>query len=201
MLNKDNFIKVIANNLIYYRKKAGLTQLELAIKLNYSDKTISKWERKESLPDLHTLYELCSLYDITLNDLVYKKKNIAKATTKISKRLIVILSICLVWLFATIVFVSHLILFKDIPYKWLSFIYAIPISFVLFLIFSLLWEPRIFSFYAVTGLITTTVVSLALSFDLLLKVANAWFLVLLIIPLEFLAVFWFLLRKNKKELL
>ena len=36
----ENLTAVIAENLIYYRKKAGLTQNELAQKLNYSDKSI-----------------------------------------------------------------------------------------------------------------------------------------------------------------
>lgn len=46
--NKNNEIDVkliISKNIIKYRKKMGLTQLELAEKLNYSDKTLSKWER------------------------------------------------------------------------------------------------------------------------------------------------------------
>ena len=56
--NKNNEIDVkliISKNIIKYRKKMGLTQLELAEKLNYSDKTLSKWERGESMPDIVTL--------------------------------------------------------------------------------------------------------------------------------------------------
>lgn len=197
MLNKERFIEVIANNLIYYRKKVGLTQLELARKLNYSDKTISKWETRESLPDVHTLYELSFLYNITINDLVYKKKDINKVSEKINKRLIMFLSIGLVWFLATASFIFLLIFYKDVSYKWLAFIYALPLSFILFLIFSLLWEKRIFSFYAVSGVIISLVICLALSLDLLLDVTNIWFLTILIFPLEILFAFWFLLRKKK----
>lgn len=39
----------LAANLVRFRKAAGLTQLELAEKLMYSNKTISKWERGVSL--------------------------------------------------------------------------------------------------------------------------------------------------------
>ena len=59
--NKNNEIDVkliISKNIIKYRKKMGLTQLELAEKLNYSDKTLSKWERGESMPDIVTLKHL-----------------------------------------------------------------------------------------------------------------------------------------------
>ena len=48
--NKNNDIReIISKNIIKYRKSLGLTQLELAEKLNYSDKTLSKWERGESI--------------------------------------------------------------------------------------------------------------------------------------------------------
>ena len=53
--NEQNVRSIIASNLTKYRKNLGLTQLELAEKLNYSDKTLSKWERGESIPDIVTL--------------------------------------------------------------------------------------------------------------------------------------------------
>ena len=55
MLNENELKKIVTENLIYYRKINKLTQLQLAEKLNYSDKAISKWERGESLPDLYIL--------------------------------------------------------------------------------------------------------------------------------------------------
>ena len=45
----------IGANIAAYRKQAGLTQVGLAEKLNYSDKAVSKWERGESVPDVLTL--------------------------------------------------------------------------------------------------------------------------------------------------
>ena len=49
---KETTTQFIADNIAYYRKKMALTQLELAEKLNYSDKSISKWERAEGVPDI-----------------------------------------------------------------------------------------------------------------------------------------------------
>lgn len=63
--NKNNEIDVkliISKNIIKYQKKMGLTQLELAEKLNYSDKTLSKWERGESMPDIVTLKQLADIF-------------------------------------------------------------------------------------------------------------------------------------------
>ena len=49
-------LKVIfAQNLIALRKQMKLTQIELAEKINYSDKAVSKWERGESIPDVSVL--------------------------------------------------------------------------------------------------------------------------------------------------
>ena len=44
--------KTVAKNIAAYRKAHHDTQLDLATKLNYSDKSVSKWERGESLPDV-----------------------------------------------------------------------------------------------------------------------------------------------------
>ena len=46
---------VIAQNIAELRKSNNMTQLELAEKLNYSDKAVSKWERGESVPDVAVL--------------------------------------------------------------------------------------------------------------------------------------------------
>lgn len=52
------------------RKKAGFTQMQLAEKLNITDKAISKWERGLSLPDSAIMLEVCNLLGITVNDLL-----------------------------------------------------------------------------------------------------------------------------------
>lgn len=52
------------------RKKQGLTQMQLAEKLNITDRAVSKWENGRSLPDSSIMLELCSLLGITVNDLL-----------------------------------------------------------------------------------------------------------------------------------
>ena len=58
--------------LAKYRKKANMSQEELADKLNVSRQAVSKWERGESSPDTDNLIALASLYNITLDDLLNK---------------------------------------------------------------------------------------------------------------------------------
>ena len=54
-----------AQNLISLRKQMKLTQIELAEKLNYSDKAVSKWERGESIPDVTVLMDIAKTFGVT----------------------------------------------------------------------------------------------------------------------------------------
>ena len=64
-MTEERLKKNIAKNLSSLRKSAGLTQAELGEKLTYSDKSISKWERGDGLPDLLVLDKLAELYGVT----------------------------------------------------------------------------------------------------------------------------------------
>ena len=57
----------IASNLIRLRLAAGMTQAEGGEKLNYSDKTISKWERGKAMPDSALMLELCTILNISVD--------------------------------------------------------------------------------------------------------------------------------------
>ena len=52
------------------RKEVGLTQVQLAEKLNVTDRAVSKWETGRSLPDASIMLELCNILNITVNDLL-----------------------------------------------------------------------------------------------------------------------------------
>ena len=83
MENVEELNQKIAKNLASYRKAAGLTQAELAEKINYSDKSVSKWESGNGVPDLYVLLQLSELYGVTVerrrkgyrNDVRTKKAN------------------------------------------------------------------------------------------------------------------------------
>ena len=67
MKNKTN----LGESLYHFRKKANLSQEDLAEKLGVSRQSISKWECGESLPDTENLIALSKLYGISLDELVY----------------------------------------------------------------------------------------------------------------------------------
>lgn len=56
------------------RKSVGLTQMQLAERLNITDKAISKWERGLSMPDTSIMLELCDILKINVNELLSGEK-------------------------------------------------------------------------------------------------------------------------------
>ena len=68
-MNNDELKLRVGANIARLRKDRGLTQAELAERINYSDKAVSKWERAESLPDVLTLLNLAEQLGTDLNTL------------------------------------------------------------------------------------------------------------------------------------
>ena len=113
----ENKFKNLAENLAYLRKANKLTQSELAQKLSYSDKTVSKWENGDAVPDVETLWQLSKFYNINMNSLIednLKNKLAVAAKTKESnwttnRIVITLLSASCVWLAAILLYVFFLL--------------------------------------------------------------------------------------------
>lgn len=60
--------------IAHTRKEKGLTQRELAAQLNISDKTVSKWETGNGLPEVSLMLPLCKMLDISVNELLLGEK-------------------------------------------------------------------------------------------------------------------------------
>ena len=69
-MTNEELKSVIGSNIARLRKNCRMTQAELAERLNYSDKAVSKWERAESMPDILTLMALAEQFGTTVNDLL-----------------------------------------------------------------------------------------------------------------------------------
>ena len=67
----DNLKLIIAQKLVALRKGNSMTQIELAEKLDYSDKAISKWERGESLPSVVVLKRIADVFGVTVDYFIY----------------------------------------------------------------------------------------------------------------------------------
>ena len=66
----------IANRLVELRKKAGLSQEELAAKIGLSRQAVSKWERAEASPDTDNLICLAKLYGVSLDELLNSDESV-----------------------------------------------------------------------------------------------------------------------------
>ena len=193
MKNEIEFRGIVAQNITMYRKAAGLTQLELAEKLNYSDKAISKWERGESLPDLYILQTIANMFGITLNDLVSEADHPKTNVNKLNKIVILLLSIVLTWLVAIVSFVVLKI--ANVEMIWMPFIYAIPTSLIVSIVFSKLWKFRLLLFTSVSLLYYTIPLAICMQLNWQHDVYTLFFVA---IPLQILTILWFL-RKNKLQ--
>ena len=65
------------------RKEKGMTQNELAEKMNVTDKAVSKWERDLSCPDINTISKLADILDVSVEELLKaKKKDVSNTKIK-----------------------------------------------------------------------------------------------------------------------
>ena len=126
--------EILRDNLVRLRKNRGLTQVELAEILKYSDKSVSKWETGETLPSIETLVHLSDFYGVPVDDLLRKpvdvNKEVAVEKIKIiNKKIVIALAISAVWLLAVAIFVGLII---NDPAKaklaWICFVWALPCS-------------------------------------------------------------------------
>ncbi len=174
----------IADNLINLRKANKLTQLELAEKLNYSDKAISKWERGESLPDIVILKQLADMYQVSVDYILTTHTEEEKTKYRIPRpelnnKLIITLLACLsVWILAAILYVNSKIMFGE--YYWRIWIWALPISSLVLIIFSGIWGKKAHVIASVSLFIWT----LLLGVYLQLLQYNLWSLFLMGIPAQ-----------------
>lgn len=190
----ENINKTIGQNIAKLRKEQSITQLELAEKLNYSDKAVSKWERGESTPDVATLVNIAGIFGITLNELCYENTSpnltIVSQKKKTRQIYISILSVGLCWLVATAVFAILLAFAQALPKKWLAFIYAIPTTGILLVVFNNLWGKKVWNSVFVSIIIWGLLISLCLTVD---NASINW-LYIIGIPLQILTIIWYFFK-------
>ena len=184
-MNEIELNKIIAHNLCTLRKKSGLTQLQLAEKINYSDKAVSKWEKGDCLPSIYVLMTVADFYGVTLQEIVSEDKAVEpKKGKKDVKTMVSLLSWATVWLVATIVFVV-LRYISPVERAWLSFIIAIPASFLVCTIFSVVWKWRLPTAIFSSFFVWTSIMAISL----ILTSSQIWLFYLIGIPLQFIIIF------------
>ena len=194
-MEHEKLKKVIGDNIAFYRKRNNLTQLQLAEKINYSDKAVSKWERGEGLPDIYVLNDLAELFKIEINDFLREPKARSRRIFLRNKIVISIAYTCIIWLVAVLAYVCVNFLAPSFNREYLIFSFALSLSFVLLLIFTCVWKSKFLIFIMYSGLIWT----LLLNVFLLLSFKNKGVIFIIGIPLQLMGMMWLFFKKNRKE--
>ena len=203
----------IGANIAAYRKKAGLTQVGLAEKLNYSDKAVSKWERGESIPDVLTLMALAQQFEITVNDLLVDPNalpgnpgTLEKAMTQVSekalkrkanKNVILALSSTLVWFVALLAYVILSSFDFLEAYCYLLFFYAIPANAIVLLSLRSAWRDFRGNKLYISAIVWGCLLSIHVTIQTVFQY-NFWKIFLLGIPGQFAIYLWFRLFRPTK---
>lgn len=183
--------QIIGSNIANLRKREKLTQLELATKLNYSDKAVSKWEHGDALPSVEDLISICNFFNISLDQLTDENLEIENnkrakdaIVDKTNKTVITSLSVLLVWLVSTCLFVGLAIILGI--YYWQFFLFALPISAIVLLVFNSIWGKKSNNFPIISVLIWSLLASIYCS----LEDYRLWMFFLLGIPAQIIVIIW-----------
>ncbi len=193
---------VISTNLIYLRRKNNLTQQELAIKINYSDNAISRWERGEVMPTIETLEIVAEFYGVTVQNLLdelfsfHDQKPIPAVIWK--RIFIALFSISIVWGVGLVSFIYidmiKATLGENMQHPWLIFMAALPISCLVGYYFNRLWGTKLLNLI-IWSVFTWTSLATVYLFLLVIGGQNLWIIFLLGVPTSVAMVLWYFIRR------
>ena len=195
--------KIIGENLIYLRKSAGLTQLELGEKFNYSDKTVSKWEQGSVVPSVEVLKQIADYYGVTVDFILTKhtfnefKSKFTKTPDNFRKITIISLVITALWFICITIYVASIYNLGTANFTknrwWVVFLWAIPLSALI----ASLGFRRFFKDYKVSIILNSVFawgVLLAAYISVLDK-GNYWYLFFIGLPVQVAIILLERLRK------
>ena len=190
--------QIVAANIAALRKRAGYTQAALAQQLQYSDKAVSKWESGASMPDAGVLLSIASLFGVTVDYLLreeHEREKLPVASALRRRHLVIsLLAVALVWLIATAVFVFLTFSPVEGP-LWLSFIWAVPASLIVALVFNSIWGRRRRNYLYISLLMWTLLGAVYLS----CLPFNLWLLFVIGVPGQVIILLWAGMQKVEKK--
>lgn len=172
----------IASNLIKLRLAAGMTQAELGEKLNYSDKSISKWERGDVTTDVFVLMQIADIFGVDVDYLLKPHNEIEPAIynkpageATYTTNMITLVTLLGIWTVALFIFV---ILWICGMVVGLVFVYAVPVSLITLLVLNSVWNGGRKNRFIIAALVLSIIGTVYLTF----LSRNLWQLWLLAVP-------------------
>ena len=177
----------IAKNIVLLRKSHNLKQSDLAEKLHYTDKAISKWERNESTPDVEALVEIAKIFNVQIEFLFNENSEapVYETPTQLLKKYLslLILTITTIFSIATVIFVYAFV--RNVPNKydyWVAFIWANFVAMLFFYIFIRRLKVKYLYIYILSGVIWSFLATAY--FQTLVFGENVWMIFLVGAPLQ-----------------
>lgn len=197
----DELKLVAAGNLINLRTASGMTQAELGAKLNYSDKSISKWERGEAIPDAYVLTQLAELFGVTVDYILSShtdwEPTVAPEDPKrdvvYSTSVITAIAVLGVWTLALTAFVTLWLAVDQV--RWQIFVAAFPVSVLTWMVLMCVFKrTRRLKF-----MVALFVLSLFVALYLLLLHINPWQIFLIAVLAEVIVFLSFHVQKKPRK--
>ena len=174
---------VVASNIIKLRTGAGMTQADLGAALNYSDKSISKWERGEAIPDAWVLKQMADIFHVTVDHILSAHdswetaEEVPEPEKGYSANVIIAIAVIGVWTAALTGFVT-LWLFEII--YWKIFIIALPVAILTYMVLICAFKKRRYLQFVIAAFVLSVFVLVYF----LLPMENPWQLFLMAVPAE-----------------
>lgn len=192
---------IVAKNISELRLLNNMTQIELGERLNYSDKTISKWERGESSPDISVLVEIADLFGVSLDYLV-RAENLDRTVkenkisqTRYNRKVIAYISESIVWFAVILAFILTSLITSEATFQWLYFVYALPVALIIKLVFNSIWFNPRNNYFIISALVWSILAAIHITF-LYFKI-NVALIYLLGIVAQITIILWSFLKKPK----
>lgn len=200
-MQMDELKLVTASNLINLRTGAGMTQAELGAKLNYSDKSISKWERGEAIPDAYVLTQMAELFGVSVDYILSShdaweptvtpedpRKDVVYSTSVITA-----IAVVGVWTLALTAFVTLWLAVDQL--RWHIFVAAFPVSVLTWMVLMCVFKRTKHLKY----MVALFVLSIFVSVYLLLLNQNPWQIFMIAVLAEVIVFLSFHVQKRPKN--
>lgn len=192
----ENFKKTVAQNITRLRTAKGLTQAELGELLSYSDKSISKWERADAVPDAFVLKKIAAVFNVTVDYLLNEhspdEKIVVEKPRTYSRTVISVITMIGIWTLALVAFVVTWLCRVPTP---LIFAYTIPASLIVLLVLNSVWGIGKLNMFIISGIVWGLITCVYLTF----YQENWWQLFIIGFPAQIIIILSFYIKKNRKK--
>ncbi len=190
----------IGKNIAALRTASKMSQAELAEKLGYSDKSVSKWERSESVPDIYVLKNIADIFAVSVDYLLQNhsgelKTELPADSINQNRKNLVRVTMYGIILLATLIF--GVVGMAANKWLWTLFILTVPVCLVTALVMNSLWFNRHNNLYILSCLLWSLVTTIYIS-TLVYAKLNHWMWFVVAIPAQIVIAVSFKFKPKNK---